>query len=149
MRRRVATISCACAAALLASCAVEKPEVVEGRCTLVLQAVDTSGVYGPGWTGAANASIEIVGAFYAYKQVFTADEAGRIEIEGLTSGDYYVQASLRDDENDVLLTGQRRMKLVSETEKKDTLFMSFVPLSPIVINELYYAGCNGDRKSVV
>lgn len=143
MRRRVAIILCACAAALVPSCGFEKPEGAEGRCTLVLQAVDTSGVYGEGWRGVANANIEIVGAFYAYKQVFETDEAGRIEIEGLTSGDYYVQASMRDEENDVLLTGQQRMKLRSEAETKDTLFMSFVPLSPIVINELYYAGCNG------
>jgi hypothetical protein len=143
VKRSVEIISCACAAALLASCATEKPEVVEGRCTLVLQAVDTIGVYGPGWTSVANARIEIVSAFYAYKQVFTADETGLIEIEGLTSGDYYIQASMRDDENDVLLTGQRKMKLGSETVAEDTLFMSFVPVSPIVINELYYAGCNG------
>jgi len=142
MKRSLAIVSLACAAALVGSCGAEKPEVAEGRATLVLQAVDTSGVYSEGWSGVANASVEITSATFAYKHIFTTDEMGRIEIEGLASGDYYVQASMRDDENDVLLAGQRKMKLTSDAEEKDTLFMSFVPMSPIVINELYYAGCN-------
>lgn len=142
MKRSLAIVSLACAAALVVSCGAEKPEVAEGRATLVLQAMDTSGVYSEGWSGVANASVEITSATFAYKHIFTTDEMGRIEIEGLASGDYYVQASMRDDENDVLLAGQRKMKLTSDAEEKDTLFMSFVPMSPIVINELYYAGCN-------
>jgi hypothetical protein len=142
MKRSPAIVSLACAAALVASCGAEKPEVAEGRATLVLQAVDTSGVLSEGWVGVANASVEIAGAFHAYKRVFTTDETGRVEIDDLSSGTYYIQASMRDDEHSVLLTGQRKMKLTSEAEAKDTLFMSFVPMSPIVINELYYAGCN-------
>jgi hypothetical protein len=142
MKRSLAIVSLACAAALVASCGAEKPEVAEGRAALVLQAVDTSGVYSEGWSGVANASIEISSATSAYRRVFTTDETGRIVIDEISSGTYYIQASMRDDENDVLLTGQRKMKLRSEAEAKDTLFMSFVPLSPIVINELYYCGCN-------
>ena len=142
MKRSLAIVSLACAAALVVSCGAEKPEVAEGRATLVLQAMDTSGVYSEGWSGVANASIEITSATSAYRQVFTTDETGWIAIDELSSGTYYIQASMRDEENDVLLTGQRKMKLTSEAEAKDTLFMSFVPMSPIVINELYYAGCN-------
>lgn len=142
MRRRIAIIVFAGAAALVASCGTEKPEVAEGRAALVLQAVDTSGVYGDDWMGVANASIEITSATSAYRRVFITDETGRIEIDELSSGTYYIQASKRDDENDVLLTAQRKMKLHSEAEERDTLFMSFVPVSPIVINELYYCGCN-------
>ncbi len=142
MNSRIAVILLSGAAALVSSCGIEKPEVAEGRATLVLQAVDTSGVLAEGWVGVANARVEIASAFYAYKQTFTTDEAGRIEIDELSSGTYYIQASMRDEEHDVLLTGQRKMKLTSDSEEQDTLFMSFVPLSPIVINELYYAGCN-------
>ena len=62
--------------------------------------------------------VEIAGATFAYKAMFTTDETGRVVIEGLPSGDYYIQASMRDDEHDVLLTGQQKMKLRSEAESE-------------------------------
>ena len=128
---------------LVYSCGLDKPDDADGRCVLVLQAVDTSGVFSEDWTGVAGAKVEITSSTFAYKNVFTADEAGRLVIEGLPMGDYYIQASMRDEEHEVLLTGQKKRDLRSEAEVKDTLFMSFVPVSPIVINEIYYAGCNG------
>jgi hypothetical protein len=143
MKRLFAIISCACAGVLVYSCGLDKPDEIDGRCVLVLQAVDTSGVFSEDWTGVAGASVEITSSTFAYKNIFTADEAGRLVIEGLPMGDYYIQASMRDEEHKVLLTGQKKRDLRSEAEVKDTLFMSFVPVSPIVINEIYYAGCNG------
>ncbi|MFA4947112.1 MAG: DUF4876 domain-containing protein [Candidatus Krumholzibacteriia bacterium] len=143
MRRLLAIISVACAGALVSSCGLDKPDGVDGSCVLILQAVDTSGVYSPDWTGVANAKVDIASATFAYKNTFTTDETGKIVLEGLPLGDYYIQASMRDEEHDVLLTGQKKKRLRNEEQVKDTLFMSFVPMSPIVINELYYAGCNG------
>ncbi len=143
MRRLLAGISVACAGALVSSCGLDKPDDADGRCVLVLQAVDTSGVFTEEWRGVAGAKVEIASAMTAYKDIFTADDAGRIVLEGFPVGDYYIQASMRDEEHEVLLTGQAKKMLRSEAEVKDTLFMSFVPMSPIVINEMYYAGCNG------
>ncbi len=143
MKRALVIVSVACAGALMSSCGLEKPDEAEGRCTLVLHAVDTSGVYTEEWQGVAGANVEVTSATFAYKRLFTTDDTGRIVLEGLPSGDYYIQASMRDEERNVLLTGQRKKILRSESEAKDTLFLSFVPMSPIVINELYYAGCNG------
>ncbi len=143
MKRLFVIISAACAGALMLSCGLDKPDEADGRCVLVLRAVDTSGVYSEEWTGVAGAKVDIASALDAYKGTFTTDETGKIVVEGLPMGEYYVQASMRDEEHDVLLTGQAKKKLRSEAEVKDTLFMSFVPVSPIVINELYYAGCNG------
>jgi hypothetical protein len=143
MKRSLVIIFVACAGALMSSCGLDKPDDAEGRCTLVLQAVDTSGVFSEDWANVANAKVEITSSTFAYKNIFTTDDMGRIVLEGLPSGDYYIQASMRDEEHNVLLTGQRKKNLRSETEAKDTLFMSFVPVSPIAINEIYYAGCNG------
>jgi len=127
----------------MVSCGLDKPDSADGRSVLVLQTVDTSGIYAGEWRGVPGAQVEITGALTAYKNIFTADENGKIVLDGLPTGDYYIQASMRDEEHDVLLTGQTKKMLQSQTEVKDTLFMSFVPLSPIVINELYYCGCNG------
>jgi hypothetical protein len=143
MKRVRAIVIFAGAAALAASCGlVEKPDAADGRCAIILQAVDTSGIYGDEWTAVANAQVEIAAAQYSYRNVVTTDETGQIVLEGLPVGEYYIQATKRDEEHDVLLTGQGKRRLSSETEARDTLFMSFVPMSPIVINELYYAGCN-------
>lgn len=143
MKRLPVIVFVACAGALMVSCGLDKPEGVDGRSVLVLQTVDTSGVFAGEWRNVAGAKVEIASAETAYKSVLTADDNGQIVLDGLPSGDYYIQASMRDDEHEVLLTGQAKKKLRSEAEVKDTIFMSFVPVSPIVINELYYAGCNG------
>lgn len=143
MKRFFAITSFACACALMFSCGLDKPDEADGRCVLVLQAVDTSGVLAEDWRSVAGAQVEIVAAETSYKGIFTADDNGRIVLEGLALGDYYIQASMRDEEHDVLLTGQTKRRLKSEAEVKDTLFMSFVPMSPIVLNEIYYCGCSG------
>jgi hypothetical protein len=109
---------------------------------LVLQTVDTSGVFSQDWTSVANANIEITSATFAYKNTCTADETGKIVLEGLPLGDYYIHASMRNEERNLLLTGQKRRNLRSEAEVIDTLFMSGVPMSPLVINEIYFCGCN-------
>jgi len=133
----------AAAGALLYSCGLEKPEYADGRCVLALRAVDTSGAYTEEWRSVPNARVDVVSSSQVFKRSYTTDETGRIVIEGLASGDYFVQASMRDDSLDILFTGQQRQRLRNEDEVKDTLFMSFVPTSPIVINELYYCGCSG------
>jgi hypothetical protein len=143
MKRLFAIIAVACAGAFVSSCGLDKPDIAEGRCTLVLQAVDTSGVFSEDWAGVANAKVEITSSTFAYKNIFATDDIGRIVLEGLPSGDYYIQASMRNEERNLLLTGQKKKNLRSETAVKDTLFMSGVPMSPLVINEIYYAGCNG------
>ena len=144
MKRSLAIISVACAGALLFSCGLDKPDAADGRSVLVLQAVDTSGVFSEEWTSVANAKVECSERDGQRTRACSPPTmTGKIVIEGLPMGDYYIQASMRDEEHDVLLTGQAKKKLRSEAEVKDTLFMSFVPMSPIVINEIYYAGCNG------
>jgi hypothetical protein len=143
MKRSVARyLILACAGALLGSCGIERPDLADGRNVLVLQALDTSGVYGVDTMAVASARIEITSPTFVFKHEYETDDEGRIVIKGLPNADYYIQASKRDEVNNVLLTGQRRQELRSEMQVEDTLFMSFVPMSPIVLNEIYFCGCN-------
>ncbi len=144
MKRRIIAAICACACAALAgSCGLDRPGHADGRNVLVLHALDTSGVYEDAWRGAPNAQVEVSSTTFVYRKVFTTDEEGLLVLEDLPAGDYYIQASMRDEVNRVLLTGQKRRLLRGAEEIADTLFMSFVPLSPVVLNEVYFCGCNG------
>lgn len=143
MRARAAVAALASIAMLASSCGGERPGRADGRNVLVLRAIDTSGVYGEGWRGAPNAQVEVSSTTFVYKRVFSTDEEGFLVLEDLPAGEYYLQASLRDEVNRVLLTGQKRREFRGAEEIADTLFMSFVPLSPVVLNEVYFCGCNG------
>jgi hypothetical protein len=142
-RSRAYAAMCAFAMLATVSCGLDRPRHADGRNVLVLHAIDTSGVYEDGWRGAPNAQVEVSSTTFVYKKVFSTDEEGRLVLEDLPAGDYYIQASMRDEVNRVLLTGQKRKLLEGAEESTDTLFMSFVPLSPVVLNEIYFCGCNG------
>ena len=128
--------------AILSSCGVDKPLLPEGRNTLALVALDTSGVYGEGQRAVSGAKVEISSPTFIYRKEAVTDADGRLVIENMPSGEYRIQVSLRDTEHNVLLMGQNQRKLETASAATDTVFMSFISISPIVINELYYCGCN-------
>lgn len=132
-------VSGACAAGI--SCDIAKPDLPDGRNKLVLTAYDTSGVYGRD-TVVAGARVEVSSTTFNYKKTFTTDAEGHLVIEELPAGHYNVQATRKDNVSNVLLIGQKEEQFLSAEEKRDTIYMSFVPTSPIVMNEIYFAGCN-------
>ena len=142
MKLRIAAVSVLCAGGMLLSCGLDRPEYAEGRNVLIIQAIDTSGSTGAAQAPVPGASIEMSSSTCVFKETFTTDDSGRVVIENLPSGDFYVQASKRADVQYGLLTAQKEISLKNEVEREDTLRMSFVPLSPVVINEVYFCGCN-------
>lgn len=142
MKRMTVIAAAAIAGALFGSCGLDKPNFADGQNVLIIQAIDTSGSTGVPRVPVAGASIEMSSSTSVFKATFTTDEEGRVVIENLPSGEYYVQASKRADVQYGLLTAQEQVVLTNEVEREDTLLMSFVPLSPVVINEIYYCGCN-------
>jgi hypothetical protein len=142
MKRFLAVLGAACLGAIMSSCGVDKPFLPEGHNTLVLVALDTSGVFGMGRREVSGAKVEISSPTFVYRKEAVTDAEGRLVLENLPSGDYTVQASLKDPEHNVLLMGQNERNLVTASAATDTVFMSFISISPIVINELYYCGCN-------
>jgi hypothetical protein len=142
MRRIRTAAAIAMAGAVMCSCGVEKPGYAEGDNVLIIQVIDTSGSTGFPRAPVAGASVEMSSSTCVFKEAFTTDEEGRVVIEHLPSGDFYIQASKRADIGYGILTAQRQITLVNEAEREDTLLMSFANLSPVVINEVYYCGCN-------
>ena len=142
VRKTAAPITAALSLALAASCGVEKPLIPEGRGALRLVAVDTSGVFGVEWRGVAGATVEMSSSTFSYHERFVTDDSGLVAIDELPSGDYTVQVSMKDEAHNIILMGQAQENLVRAASAQDTVFLSFLPVSPVVINEVYYAGCN-------
>jgi hypothetical protein len=142
MRRLIVPVFVSGLLILGMSCGLEKPDNPDGRNTLTILALDTSGVNGEGWVPVAGASVEVGCTTAEYRHTFETDADGRLVIEHLPAGRYNVQASKKDEVSKVLFIGQAVEGLMGATEQVDTIFMSFMPTSPIVINEVYFAGCN-------
>ena len=141
MRRPVLYIMAVAACVAAVSCGLEKPDHPDWRNGLVLTAFDTSGVYGRD-TIVAGAQVEVSSTTSSYKETFRTDAEGHLVIKNLPAGYYNVQATRKDNVSRVLLIGQAEEQLVNAAEKTDTIYMSFISTSPIVINEVYFAGCN-------
>lgn len=142
MRKAIVAICLSAAACAAGSCGAERPSRPDGSNTLDIVALDTSGLNSSEWLGVPGASVEVGGLTADYKRVFETDGEGRLVVENLPAGVYTVQATKRDEVNKILFIGQATEKLTDAIPVSDTIFMSFMPTSPIVINELYYTGCN-------
>ncbi len=142
MRRRFGIIILFTVSALLFSCGIEKPSSPDGSNTLTLYAVDTSGVDGAGWVPVPGATVKISSTTFSYAETFEADENGLVVIEGMPAATYTIMAEKIMEEENVLILGQLAKTMVYEPEAVDTVFMSYIQASPVVINELYYCGCS-------
>jgi Protein of unknown function (DUF4876) len=142
MIRRTVLVCLAGTCLTFASCGVDRPLYPDGRNTLEIVAIDTSGVTGEDSVLVAGALVELASTTAEYKQVFQTDPEGRVVVENLPAGEYIVQVSKQDEVSKVLFMGQGTERLVNAVGILDTIYMSFIPTSPIVINEVYYAGCN-------
>jgi hypothetical protein len=141
MKRTLQTISLVAVFALLAACGVDKPSVPDGDNNLILYAIDTSGVDGEGWVPAEEATVKIASVNFEYQATFMTDEEGRVVIENLPAGKYTIMAEKIDPGENIMLLGQMSKTMVYDPSEVDTLYMSYIKSSPIVINEIYYAGC--------
>jgi hypothetical protein len=142
MRRRIYVVCAAGALCALVACGLDKPIHPDGKNMLALTAIDTSGITGQSWVPVAGAQVELASTTSQYKDVFQTDSLGHLVIENLQAGEYIVQVSKEDEVSKILFLGQGRERLVNAVEQSDTIYLSFIPTSPVVINELYYAGCN-------
>jgi len=129
------------AALFLFACGEDKPTVPDGDNNLTLYAIDTSGVDGGGWKPAGEATVKIASTNFDYKETFAADQDGRVVIENLPAGRYTIMAEKIDLEENIMLLGQMSKTMIHEPSSVDTVYMSYIQSSPVVINEIYYAGC--------
>jgi hypothetical protein len=126
---------------LVSACGEEMPIVPDGENNLILYAIDTSGVDDGMWVPAVDATVKIAGVNFEYRAIFQTDHDGSVVIANLPAGKYTIVAEKINLEENILLLGQMSKTLVYEPSEVDTLYMSYIKSSPIVINEIYYAGC--------
>jgi hypothetical protein len=129
-------------ALLPASCGRDKPSAPDGQSAITIVAVDTSGVTGEGWVPIAGAEVRMHCTTHDYQEVFLTDDEGRIVVENLPAGRYMIQAEKSNEAENILILGQKERMIVYEPAGLDTVFMKYITASPLVLNEVYYCGCN-------
>ncbi len=146
--------------AALNSCSLNKPTDVDGKCSLHLIAVDTTGVYQPdavtGIAAVDSAEVKIYSPQYNKTYYGLTDEHGKFNIEDLLASRYIISVSKlvpeysKPDElpknKDMLLNGLFESAIFkNQAITTDTIKLDKKILSGILINEIYYSGnnCNG------
>ncbi|MCK4349580.1 MAG: DUF4876 domain-containing protein [Candidatus Krumholzibacteria bacterium] len=127
---------------LLGSCGEERPGDPDGNNVLTLVAMDTSGVSSEEWLPVPGATVKLSSTTFYYQETFETDDEGRVVIAGLPAGNYTIMAEKINVEENVLIIGQMTKQLLYDPAATDTVLMSYMQASPIVINEVYYCGCN-------
>ena len=126
--------------AMLAGCGEEKPRLLDGSNSMTICAVDTANVLGGG-AGAPVAGVTIrinAEGFFFQRTLVTGDD-GWAEINNIPAGKYILTAERVL--SDLLIFGQKEKSLLAKPALMDTIRMGFVPTTPLVMNEIYYAGC--------
>ena len=128
------------AAAMLAGCGEEKPRLMDGNNSITICAIDTANILGGG-AGApvADVTIRISAEGFFFQRTLITGEDGWAEINNIPAGKYILTAERKF--SDLLIFGQKEKSLLAEPAIMDTIKLGFVPTTPLVMNELYYAGC--------
>lgn len=141
--RTPAAITILTAAALLAaSCGDERPSVPDGANAVRLYAVDTSNTGGAGWEAVPHATIRVSSPTFQFLEEYETGPAGWAMLEQLPAGVYRISAEKIDQEENFVILGQKELSLVFSPAAVDTIFMNYQQSSPLVINEIYYTGCD-------
>jgi hypothetical protein len=125
---------------LLSGCGVEKPELIDGNNSISIYAVDTSNVIADNTVvGVPGVTVRMSALGFFFQRTVVTGEDGIAEIADIPAGRYILTAE--KSANNILVFGQKEKSLGSEPALIDTLKMGFVPTTPLVMNEIYYAGC--------
>ena len=132
------------AAALLApSCGEEeRPSEPDGANAVRLLAVDTSSVEGTGWEPVSGATIRVSSPTFEFYKVYETGPTGWAMLDNLPAGVYRISAEKINQDENYMILGQKELSLVYEPHAVDSIFMNYQQSSPLVINEIYYAGCD-------
>jgi len=125
---------------VLNSCSEEKPGLVDGSNSIAVCAVDTSNVIGlEEGAPVPDVTVRINADRFFFQRTIVTGEDGWAEIKNIPAGEYLLTAERKY--SDLLIFGQKKKSLLSEPSLIDTVYMGFVPTTPLVLNEIYYAGC--------
>jgi len=135
-----------CALALGAGCGVEKPYLPDGRASLVIMVVDTSGIIPGSVTGEPYLIDSTEVRLQARNQELYATSRtnadGTTVFENLDAGTYSVFArrEMRIENNDKLFTGSFEVSVDADQTTADTMYVKLITASKLMINEINYCG---------
>ena len=138
-------IAIAALLAALPACIKEMPSDPDGANSIVLYAVDTSQTAGEGWRTIAGATVRVNATTFYLQETCETDGEGKVAIAGLPAGEYIFVAEKTREEENVLILGNMSRTLRHVTGLVDTVFMSYLTASPLVINEVFYCGSDASK----
>lgn len=142
-----ALVSAILLAAILASgCGKERPEVPEGEGTIVIFVADTSGTFPGSVPGepflVEGVKITLEARTHVYATVGETDDSGSAIFEELPDGTYsaFARGEAVVGAFKVIMTGFADLRIESGEELEDTILVSTIAASDLMINEIFYAG---------
>lgn len=130
----------------ISGCGEDMPSIPDGEGYLEVMVADTSGFF-PGSTGEElysvfDAEIHFTARGHEYNVVTTTDINGMAYFPDLPTGDYTVFAtsSVELGESDKVFTGGGDYRVIGNESVKDTVLLSLIKSSDLMINEIFYCG---------
>ena len=132
---------------LFAACSGEKPLAPDGNGIIALILVDTTGTFPGSVPGEPavlpGAKVSIQSRSHEYVAAGESDEAGFAGFAGLAAGDYTVFARREIiAAQKKVFTGFADVKVTGTDVVTDTLYLTTVTVNSLMINEIYYCGCD-------
>ena len=130
----------------ISGCGEDMPSVPDGEGYLEVMVADTSGFF-PGSTGEElysvfDAEIHFTARGHEYNIETTTDINGMASFSDLPTGDYTVFAtsSVELGESDKVFTGGGDYRVIGNEAVRDTVLLSLIKSSDLMINEIFYCG---------
>ncbi len=149
--RTVAVIIFVLAAAVMTGCGEDMPEMPDGEGYLEVAVADTSGLFGGIESMPINfvdgAEIHLSARNHEYNMVTTTDMSGVASFYDLPTGDYSIFATSSLDLGDAkkVFTGGGDYRILGDEAVEDTVVISLIRSSDLMINEIYF--CGSDASS--
>jgi hypothetical protein len=133
---------------LFSACGGEKPSAPDGGGVITLLLVDTTGTLPGSVPGEPSvlqgAKVSLQARSHEFVDSGESDEAGVAWFSGLAAGDYTVFArrEILAGAQKKVFTGFADVRVAGDDEVADTLYLSTVTVNSLMINEVYYCGCD-------
>ena len=137
--------------AILAGCGEDMPSTPDGDGYLQVTVADTSGFF-PGAVqeelyNVFDAEVHLSARGHEYNLISSTDIDGMVSFSNLPTGDYSIFAttSLELGESDKVFTGGGEYRILGDQAVRDTVVLSLIKSSDLMINEIFY--CGSDNSS--
>ncbi|MFO7915163.1 MAG: DUF4876 domain-containing protein, partial [Candidatus Krumholzibacteriales bacterium] len=139
-------------AVISAGCGEDMPNIPDGEGHLEVMVADTSGFIGGGGDelySVFDAEVHLSARGHEYNLISFTGIDGRVSFSNLPTGDYAIFATttITPDlgESDKVFTGGGEYRVLGDESVRDTVLLSLIKSSDLMINEIFY--CGSDNSS--